>query len=128
MKTKILSILITFLIISNCSIHKNTITYRGSNAKDEIILIFNKNNPFNKNGMLIVNQNDTTYFKYKIEKTNVFIGKDTMTKQKKTKFYIYRFIINATDTSKYFYSGFISSKKTGDTLFGYNKLILIRQD
>jgi len=78
--------------------------------------------------MLIVNQNDTTYFKYKIEKTNVFIGKDTMTKQKKTKFYIYRFIINATDTSNYFYSGFISSKKMGDSLFGYNKLILIRQD
>lgn len=109
-----------FILLSGCSIMKSEKIYQGSYKEDNIELFFLNS----KKGRIVINQNDTIPFVYKIEKNRI---NPKTNKINDVKFYVYRFTINAEYELNFPIGFYEIGQKGGDVLQGSDGLTLVRK-
>lgn len=117
MKTLLKYLIFNLFILSGCSTHKNLI-YKGNYKGKNVIINFEDV----KKGYILINNNDSIPFKYKIEKNKI----DNRA-ERKVKTYVYRFTVDARYKLDFPLGLYEIGQKRGKILRVNDSLIFVRQ-
>ena len=112
--------LLILILLSSCSVLNNERMYQGSYNNETITVHFENS----KEGILVLNENDSIPFKYKIEKNKT--NPQTKKIDDELEFYVYRFTLNAGYELSFPLGFYEIGQKGGAILNGNNGMTLVR--